>query len=905
MNRFFRLLVISLVLFAHNPAWSLLPASPQPGNLTLHYEREPLRNVLKAVSDQSGMGFVFQDDLVEGRTVTCSLECLSLDQALERILSPLSISFKRIRSGPVVLYDARTAERLIRGWVVDASSGNGLPFANIVQEGTATGTTSDTDGSFVLRNSHPDSCTIRVSYIGYHPEQIRLRSLSDRDSLRISMRETPIETESVFVEAERFAESGLSIRTEAIVFSPRKLDYIPSPEAGAFGRSLQLLPGVSAAYDHASRIGFYGGTDNENILLLDDIPIRKTGTYYGWLGPLHPRMIEKVTVWKGGYPAPYGEQAGGIIELTGNTVPECRFNAGIGADPFHANAFVEWPLTKKLRLFTGARKSHDNIITGKYYGDIDDFLMVKGLHRSNYSMWINDRPVDTPAKRRYSFSDFAARISYSGSTFDRFSSTFYYKQEKDRTVAVYDDSAGHHFNGGWERLKNWGISAKWHHEWNLSHTSAFSATYSDFHPNWIEERGTRNGDSISYLWRNHATRYRLKEWTFKLGNRLHFDKINIEYGLNFTQNDVLWREYNYNILDQLVEEKQKSLDGVINKIAYIQNRWTPTPLFSVNLGLRGIFSEFRYRGGPGYRTDSITSYQPVSWGSERHFFLEPRLSINGIIHSRLKTGISFGEYHQFIRNEDYLSLYLRPNLAYWMRFETMDEYYMLNAHRHVILDIRYETEVWGLSMEGYRKSYPQFWPQDRIGGYPGSGVAKGFSWTAQKKDGVITGWISYRLNRSEYTLDSRLSSFDGYSGGPMPADEDRTHELKGVAAFELASIRFSISGCFASGKPYTPEYSAWYGEYHSIVERGLINSSRLPSYQRVDFQITRRFNNFLMLNWEFGMSLLNIFDRKNVLYRDYSFDWWAAQQGQVVPAVPRDIPMLGFTPIVNLGVTLH
>jgi hypothetical protein len=137
-------------------AWGICAFSqsfPADKNISLRCGIESLRKVLKTISDQSGIGFAFQDDLVNGRTVSCDSDSLPLDRALDSILSPAGISFKRMQDGLIVLFDAGTADRLIKGWVVDASSGNGLPNANILQEGTTLGTTSGMDGHFMLKTN--------------------------------------------------------------------------------------------------------------------------------------------------------------------------------------------------------------------------------------------------------------------------------------------------------------------------------------------------------------------------------------------------------------------------------------------------------------------------------------------------------------------------------------------------------------------------------------------------------------------------------------------------------------------------------------------------------------------------------------------------------------------------------
>lgn len=59
-------------------------------------------------------------------------------------------------------------ETLIQGKVIDAASGDPLPFVNIVFKGTTIGTTTDFDGNFTLRTSNAtDSLT--ASYVGYKP----------------------------------------------------------------------------------------------------------------------------------------------------------------------------------------------------------------------------------------------------------------------------------------------------------------------------------------------------------------------------------------------------------------------------------------------------------------------------------------------------------------------------------------------------------------------------------------------------------------------------------------------------------------------------------------------------------------------------------------------------------------
>jgi ferric enterobactin receptor len=860
--------------------------------LTFHFSGEPLRTVLKTVSDRSGTGFVFQDDLVEGRKVSCSFENLSLDHALDYILSPLSISFKRIPSGPIVLYDAKTAERLIRGWVVDASSGNGLPFANIVQEGTSSGTTSDTDGSFVLRNSRSDSCTIRVSYIGYRPEQIRLQSAHRQDSIRIAMQERPIETKCMVVEADRIPDLEIAAHPGEIVFSPKKMDFIPSAEGNSFGRTIQLLPGAGAAFDRSYVPGFLGGTDVENLVLLDDIPLYKADTYYGWLSPLHPRMFEKVVVRKGGYPAPYGDRTGGIVELTGNTVPEKRFNAGAGADPFSANAFIEWPVSKKLRCFVAGRRSHDDIVDGRYYDGIKDFLLIQS--GPSFSATVNDQKLIP--RYRYTFSDLAGKISWDGDGKNRLNATGFVKKEKGRYHAGWKGEGIQIFHADEERLTNFGLSANWEHAWNRLWTSRFVAAFSRYSPVLEDASGDRSMGTTFYFIQFRQEGQDFETRMSRLENRLDFGRHAVDFGVEFVRKDFQLSQFGipFTPFPQVDSGEMTRMAHdharFSNTAVYIQENWSPWPVFGLSFGLRGIYSDFRDRSFSQW----VAPGSEFTNRKERHFdsFLDPRLSARLSINDRLSARLAMGIYHQFERMGTSQDQERYPSMAPEWRWNSItgpgDE------SRQVILDLNYETGRFGLTMESYIRYDPDLLSFDY-----GTGSTRGVEWTARKKDGFLSGWISYRLNRSEYRLDRYPEDRS------TAAYQDRRNEFKAVAACHLGSIRFSLVGCLASGKPYTTQRSMKYfnGEYTN--NNGAFNGSRLPAYERVDLQVAKRFERLLSLNWEIGIALLNLFDRKNVLDREFLYDYQNLPSNQWVTPAVHDIPMLGFTPTATVSVTLN
>ena len=57
---------------------------------------------------------------------------------------------------------------------VKSSQGDPLPGVNVLVKGTATGTTTDTDGSFVI--NVPADATLTISFIGYATQEVAVGS---------------------------------------------------------------------------------------------------------------------------------------------------------------------------------------------------------------------------------------------------------------------------------------------------------------------------------------------------------------------------------------------------------------------------------------------------------------------------------------------------------------------------------------------------------------------------------------------------------------------------------------------------------------------------------------------------------------------------------------------------------
>jgi len=93
---------------------------------------------------------------------------------IEHIIHKLLITVTAIvffATAPVI--SQQNSNLLIPG-VVLTDDNIPLPFANVIVEGTETGTITENDGSFRLLLPPADSVKIRFDYIGYEPKRLLL-----------------------------------------------------------------------------------------------------------------------------------------------------------------------------------------------------------------------------------------------------------------------------------------------------------------------------------------------------------------------------------------------------------------------------------------------------------------------------------------------------------------------------------------------------------------------------------------------------------------------------------------------------------------------------------------------------------------------------------------------------------
>ncbi|MBN1592546.1 MAG: TonB-dependent receptor [Candidatus Coatesbacteria bacterium] len=221
----------------------------------------------------------------------------------------------------------------IKGEVKDASTGEPLPFADILISGPALlkpyAFSADQDGKFVRAGLPPGTYTIEVVYVGYLKKKVTdISVLMDRTAVVTVQLEqqTAIEKEIEVVATNPLIEKEVSGTSDVI-----DGDYIEDmPIQGrAYQNALKILPGTLV--DRDQNVHIRGGRTGEVGFKVDGMNAQDPVTG-GYGTNVNMNAVEKMEVITGGYDAEYGGNMSGMVNVVTKS----------GTDTFHGDVHFNY-----------------------------------------------------------------------------------------------------------------------------------------------------------------------------------------------------------------------------------------------------------------------------------------------------------------------------------------------------------------------------------------------------------------------------------------------------------------------------------------------------------------------------------------------------------------------------------
>ena len=253
----------------------------------------------------------------------------------------------------------------LSGFVREKASGEPLTGVTVAAAGNVNAVSTNVAGFYSMRLP-AGNYQITASFIGYEKEIISL-DLRQDTTLHFNLSENVILLGEVVVTARNelvsVQESGrIGVNIRQVRFAPSLLG---EPDIIKY---LQLMPGVSSGREGSSQLAVRGGSGDQTLLMLDDIPIFNQNHAFGFVSIFNGDALSGSELYKSHIPARYGGRLSSVasIRMRDGNKSEHRRSLTFGTLSF--GGLLEGPVNQgKGSYIVSARRFTPDLLLRAFY----------------------------------------------------------------------------------------------------------------------------------------------------------------------------------------------------------------------------------------------------------------------------------------------------------------------------------------------------------------------------------------------------------------------------------------------------------------------------------------------------------------------------------------------------------
>lgn len=813
-------------------------------------------DVLVQLSKQTGINIAFNDRIfAQCPPISIEVSQTPFSNLLDRVLACAHAAYKF--DGEQVLIFRKTARYTLSGYVEDAETGERLLGASIrVANNPKIGASTNEFGFFSLKMDEGEH-TLVVSYIGYQPKVAPLL-LESTQILKVRL-----QPDNKLPEVVVYGNSTSTVRDQ-VVGTPKdlaleNLKFYPMPGGEAdIIRLAALQPGIQTGADGLGGMHVRGGNADQNLFLLDDVPVYSPGHALGLFSIFNPVMVNNARLWKGDFPARYGGRVSSVLDVRTRDGNFKKYETSLHTGLFAATLATEGPIQKnKCSYLFGLRYT--------YFDPWIRFLSTKGNLLTAPGYKPGYRFYDANLKLNYIFSenDRVYLSLYRGGDFFRNQ----FKQGYNTTNGLINET--YQLNSSWG---NEIAALRWNH---LIRKNLFTNTTFRY-SKYVYQSQLSFNSTIYYstgkenVLADYAQLYQtlIRDGSVKTDFTWYLNpKLTLRWGGNYTKHTFQPGALSAN-LQQTGQAPGvlDSLETVLVNNALISSDETEA-YFDVE------YSPFQH-----WKIESGLNTAVFHSDGTSYTSMQPRFRIQRSGEKGWNYWGGFYKNTQFLHQIGTFNISLPFEL--WVpstRLVKPEQVWQISS------GLGWQRNGWGFQLEVYYKKMGRVlafisnnealytggaedasgW-EDRI--VSGAGQSRGLEFLFEKNKGRTNWSLAYTLAKSVRQFP------DINSGKVYPFRYDRRHDLKCTVQQRLASwCQATAMWSFSTGNPIT--LAAVKFRHESVegqIQRDVyayteVNGYRLPSYHRFDVALnahfkTRRTNHLIQ------MGVYNTYNRSNPFF---------------------------------------
>lgn len=754
----------------------------------------------------------------------------------------------------------------ISGYVIDAATGERLINANIYNVTSKKGTTSNDYGFYSLPVPKNKQITITVSHLGYTTET---QSITSAKNITFDFLLVP--------ENYQLDEVELNVKKEVPIQNRNEISTISIPtkqikQLPALGgevdvlKALQLMPGVQSGSEGSSGLYVRGGSPDQNLVLLDDVPLYYVNHLGGFVSTFNIDAINNIKLIKGGFPAEFGSRLSSVLDIRMKDGNMSKFKGSGMIGMVAAKVAVEGPIKKDTTSYiVSARRMLYDLLTRPISKIVFDGVSVG-----------------------YTFYDFNAKVNHIFSAKNRIYLSAYLG--RDRSVVKIKDE---------DSFKNsiaWGnnlLAFRWNHIFNsklfsnttLSYTRYKFKTKNAFKYSDSGEKFESYSAFLSSIYdvgiKTDLEYYASSNYKLKFGaNSIHHTFIP-----GATQNKTTTNGKN-----TLNEKLGTPSVFAWEHAAYVENELKLGSLISTNIGFRGALYTIK----------------------QKHYFsLEPRLLANILLTASMSLKAGYSKMQQNVHLLTNSGIGIPTDL--WVPSTNkiapqQSKQWSLGIAKSL------KDNLYELSVEGYHKTMTNLISYKETAGFlgvnanweamvdaTGKGASHGIEFLAQKKKGQTTGWLGYTWSKTT----RQFANIN--RGKEFPYKYDRRHDASIVVTHKF-NEKVDVSGTWVYGTGAA--FTLPIGKYDIIDNSndgldiydtneaevyiyGDRNAARMRHYHKLDLGVNFR----KQKKWgerTINISIYNAYNRQNPYYYYVDSDVEYDNKGNVISEKPKMMQVTQF-----------
>jgi hypothetical protein len=901
MRRFFPSTILLTLLFLGSMTFS---QGLDWENKLIQFSRKSLATVqfLEEIENQTGFSFVFTSNIISPEEkLRLSTRKIKLKAALEALSAQTTLGYTII--GQQIVLRAKTpttsqprlqkvnriqGQYTIRGYVRNANNGEVLINAQVYDAISGQGVLTNNYGFYSL-SLKPGPVQLIAAEASYKKRFASFHLGSDTSIIfqlpLFALQEVQIIAEEARQIQEETQMSSARIPVEQIKQMPALLGEVDVVKV------VQMLPGVQSGLEGSSGLYVRGGGPDQNLILLDDVPLYTIGHLGGLFSVFNADAISTVQLTKGGFPARYGGRLSSILDIRMKDGNSEKLEADASLGLISGKLSLNGPIGKKTTFLLSGRRT---------WLDLPVRLLVKLTTRGRSSIGYQFNDVNAKLVHRFSNKDKIYLSLYSGE--DAISTG-----EKAGLILTNNDSLFRKLEAG-QRWGNRMAALRWNHIWSPKLFSNVTATYTQF-----------KFLTGSKLWQGPTEEYDFfEEFRFFSGIRDFGLKSDFEwyispfhtvrFGSSITRHRfapgrlAIASQTNGNAGNRPFPFNPEDVYDAWESGLYVEDEIRFGPRISVNLGLHlawyntqgkdHISPQVRVAGR--YQAwDNIalkasfvqmTQYLHLLSSAGAGIPIDVWVPATPLVPQQESDQFAAGFAASLWQNQFELSVE-----AYYKQMQGLIEY---KSGTGFLTDVRFST-IWEQQVET-----------------GGAGWAYGTEFFLQKKTGKIKGWIGY-------TLSWNNRKFENLNNGlRYPYRYDRRHDIALAVTWDVNkriqvggnwvfgtgnAVSFPTARAGAAGEPvqglelFRSFFAGSTGGY-GIYDGGR-NASRAEDYHRLDASISFIKQKKKGRERKWIVSIYNAYSRRN----PFSYYTGRVSVGEAERVEVRKIalfpiiPMLTFT----------